>query len=146
MVNPFEAFIIPRFIAKTFLIDPRHPNAKDLEYAYAFDVHCNAFLPTFLSTYIAHFFLLYLVTLPGFIPRLISNTLYLIGVSFYIYHTYLGFQGKIILCIWLIYIALGFVKKSVVFVYPLGGLVLVYFVSLLTFNVSQMVLWVYFGQ
>lgn len=84
-----------------------------LEWAYAFDVHTNAFFPLYLSLYLVQLFLVSVVTKDRWVCLWLGNTLYLaayvsilvIYSSFadfsaacrftqYIYITYLGMSGK----------------------------------------------------
>lgn len=108
--------------------------AESVEWLYAFDVHCNSFVPLFLLLYVLQFLLLPVLLRDGHLATLLSNTLYL--VAFGVYH-YLAFLG---------YSELPFLRHPEYFVYPIGPLAVAY-VLLLLLNVNCTVLvadW-YFG-
>ncbi|KAG8946774.1 hypothetical protein FRC04_011430 [Tulasnella sp. 424] len=87
-----------------------------VEWAYAFDVHTNAFFPLYLSLYLAQLFLAPVITKD----------------NWYTYITYLGFN------------ALPFLVRSELLLFPLLPLFVGYLISLLGFNVSKHVLGAYF--
>lgn len=69
-----------RFTANRLLLSPpSHSTPADsrVEWAYAFDVHTNAFFPFFLALYIAQLFLLKVVLQDNWICLWVGNTLYL---------------------------------------------------------------------
>lgn len=92
-----NSFYLLRFVSNKFLVNKSaHMTEQQVEWVYAWDVHCNAFFPTFLCTYVIQFILLGIVTLSGFLPRLIGCTIYFCGIVSYMYYTFLGFQGMLI--------------------------------------------------
>ena len=102
---------------------------------YAFDVHCNSFFPLFLVVYVGQYVLLPFILSPGFLPALASNLLYLCGVSYYFYITFLG------------YTALPFLDRTVVFLGPIVIFALATVVSIVvSFNPSMWVMNHYFGH
>jgi len=72
----------------------RHPHSsasQKVEWFYAFDVHCNAFLPAFLLLGVVQYLLLPILVLGGILPALFSNTLHLAASLAYVHITVLGF-------------------------------------------------------
>ncbi|CAI7879249.1 unnamed protein product [Closterium sp. NIES-53] len=101
---------------------------------YAFDVHCNAYFPLFVLLYVVQYFLSPLLLAPGFIPLLLSNTLYLVAFSYYHYLNFLGYD------------VLPFLDKTTVLLYPMPLLLLLFPISLLSrFNPTQFALSYYFS-
>ena len=69
-----------RFTANRLLLSPpSHSTPADsrVEWAYAFDVHTNAFFPLFLTLYLAQLFLLPIVLKNNWVCLWVGNTLYL---------------------------------------------------------------------
>lgn len=95
-----------------------HSVEQEVEWLYAFDVHCNAFFPMFLLLYPVQYLLLPLVLREGFVGNLIGNTLYL--SAFVAYH-YIHFLG---------YLALPFLHKTEVFLYPVVAVFALYIIFL----------------
>jgi hypothetical protein len=84
-----------RFLCNRFMLNQSiHGTPQEVEWAYAFDIHCNAFFPAFLFTYVAQFFFLFLISGGRWIGLFIGNTLYLCAACFYMYNTFLGYNGK----------------------------------------------------
>ncbi|KAI8846175.1 UNC-50 [Chytridium lagenaria] len=92
-------FLVVGFVVSTliwlfsnrFLIQHHvHSSDQSVEWAYAFDIHCNSFFPAFLITYVLQFFFIRIVTQSSWICLFFGNTLYLFAVSYYMYITYLG--------------------------------------------------------
>jgi hypothetical protein len=69
---------------------------QQVEWLYAFDIHCNSFFPLFMLLYVLEFFLLPLVLTNSFISFIISNTLFAIAFSWYFFLTHLGYRGAYI--------------------------------------------------
>mmetsp|Transcript_32440 Transcript_32440/g.79389 ORF Transcript_32440/g.79389 Transcript_32440/m.79389 type:complete len:244 (+) Transcript_32440:144-875(+) len=126
------------YFANTFLrvIDQdAHATEQKVEWLYAFDIHCNSFFPLFMVLYVLQYFLVMIVLRPGFLPTLVSNTLYVTALSAYCYITFLGYE------------ALPFIQGATIFLYPIPLLGLMYIISLgLGLNVSRLVLGAYFGS
>ncbi|KAE9391721.1 UNC-50-like protein [Gymnopus androsaceus JB14] len=114
---------------------PSHSSPADssVEWAYAFDVHTNAFFPFFLTLYVAQLFILPVVLKENWVCLFLGNTLYLAGFAQYVYGVYLGLN------------ALPFLIRSELLLSPLLPLFTAYIISLLGFNVAKYVLAVYFG-
>ncbi|KAI9338533.1 protein unc-50 [Obelidium mucronatum] len=123
------------FFSNNFLIQQQiHSADQAVEWAYCFDVHCNAFFPVFLITYVLQFFFIPIVTQNGWISLFVGNTLYLMAICYYFYVTHLGYN------------VLPFLRHPEVFLFPISILGVLYVVSLLLwFNVSKRVLNAYFG-
>lgn len=121
---------------KLLLSPPSHSTPADsvVEWAYAFDVHTNAFFPLYLTLYLAQLFLLPIVLKDNWVCLWVGNTLYLAAFAQYIYGTYLGLN------------ALPFLIRSEFLLAPLLPLFGGYIVSLLGFNVAKHALKLYFGS
>jgi len=112
-----------------------HSVDQEVEWLYAFDIHCNSFFPLFLLLYVIHFFLLPFLLGGGVLATLVSNTLFLGAVAYYHYITFLGYS------------ALPFLENSVFFLYPVGVFILGYILLLLAnVNCSVLALSIYFGS
>ncbi|KAL7333206.1 hypothetical protein PS15p_202140 [Mucor circinelloides] len=85
-------FFTNRFLNQSNAIT--QTNDQKVEWAYAFDVHCNSFFPLFLILYIVQFFFLNLLIRHNWASLIISNSIYLISIVWYCYGTFLGFNGK----------------------------------------------------
>jgi hypothetical protein len=68
-----------------------------VEWLYSFDIHCNAFFPLFLILYVLQYFLLPFLLTEGFLPTLVSNSLYCVAFCYYHYITFLGYSGENVL-------------------------------------------------
>jgi len=66
---------------------------QQVEWLYAFDIHCNSFFPLFMLLYVVEFFLLPFVLTSSFVSFIISNTLFAISFSWYFFLTHLGYRG-----------------------------------------------------
>ncbi|OCH88399.1 UNC-50-like protein [Obba rivulosa] len=136
LVGIVVATILWAFSNNVLLSPPSHsaPTDSRVEWAYAFDVHTNAFFPFFLMLYIAQLFLVAIILKNNWICLFISNTLYLAAFAQYVYGIYLGLN------------ALPFLVRTEVLLAPLLPLFTGYIVSLLGFNVAKHVLPMYFGS
>jgi len=123
------------WIANKYLrVQGIHHVEQQVEWLYAFDIHCNSFFPSFILLYVLQFFALYVMLRTGFLATLLSNTLYIFAIGYYYYITFLG------------YTALPFLHKTEVFLYPIGIMFLCYVVSLIfNFNCTIFVMNLYFG-
>ena len=105
-----------------------------VEWRYAFDVHCNAFLPLLVLLHVLQYLLLPLLLRPGLLAALLSNTLYAVAFSVYHYLTFLGYSE------------LPFLRRCECFVYPIAAVCVVYVLSLLLgLNCTSIVAYIYFG-
>ena len=113
---------------------PPRPPAETVEWLYAFDVHCNAFLPLYLLLHVLQYLLLPLLLQPGFLVRVLSNVLYAAAFSAYHYLTFLGYSQ------------LPFLTRCEVFVYPIGLVALALALSLpLGLDCTSVIVYIYFG-
>ncbi|KAI9580878.1 protein unc-50 homolog [Glossina fuscipes] len=65
----------------------------DIEWAYAFDVHLNAFFPPLiLLHFIQLFFYNWLISQTWLISRFLGNTFWLLALGYYVYITFLGYN------------------------------------------------------
>ena len=58
MSGPYSTVIVRRFVGNSFLKKKavhHHTSEQNVEWLYAFDVHCNSFVPTFMLLYGAPF-------------------------------------------------------------------------------------------
>ncbi|KAF8632047.1 hypothetical protein AX15_002069 [Amanita polypyramis BW_CC] len=118
------------------LSPPTHSTPADsrVEWAYAFDVHTNAFFPLYLTLYLAQVFLVPILLKDNWVCLWVGNTLYLAAFAQYTYGVYLGLN------------ALPFLVRSELLLSPLLPLFTAYVLSLLGFNVAKHVLRAYFGS
>lgn len=88
---------------------------QQVEWLYAFDIHCNAFFPLFVVLYVIQFFLLPLVlSEDGFLSLFLANTLYAASLSWYWYVTHLGYRS------------LPFLTNTEAFLFPIAAILLIY--------------------
>jgi len=135
LVGASVATLLWFFSNKMLLSPPTHATPEDtaVEWAYAFDVHTNAFFPFYLTLYLAQLFLVPIVLKDNWVCLWVGNTLYLAGFAQYVYGVYLGLN------------ALPFLIRTELLLFPLLPLFAAYVVSLLGFNVAKRVLALYFG-
>lgn len=86
---------------------------ESVEWLYAFDVHCNAFLPLFLLLHVLQYLLLPLLLRHGFLAAFMSNSLYAAAFSVYHYLTFLGYSE------------LPFLRRCECFIYPVAAVMFV---------------------
>ena len=111
-----------------------HAIEQQVEWLYAFDIHCNAFFPVFTLLFTLQYFFLPVLLTPAFLSTLLSNSLYLLAGMAYLYVTFLG------------YAALPFIERPERLLYPGTLVVIVYVLSVITnVNLSYLVLNLYFG-
>lgn len=115
-----------------------HIVRQEVEWMYAFDVHCNAFWLFFVIVYGVQFFLLPIVLGKGFGSFLVSNLLYSAGFFGYFYVTHLGYR------------ALPFLSSTEVFLFPLAAVVFVFLLNFVGYpfgfgwNASRIMAHIYF--
>lgn len=106
-----------------------------VEWLYAFDVHCNAFAPTYVLLYLLQLLLSPFLRRSGYLASAFSCVLYAVALG---YHNYCVFVG---------YNALPFLENTEFFLYPAAAAcVLAPFAILVAFNPTRFVLGVYFGD
>lgn len=107
---------------------------QEVEWLYAFDIHCNGFFPVFLLLYVVQYFLVPALLAETFLATLAANTLYAAAFSYYFYVTFLGYS------------VLPFLERTTKFLYPIGGIAVAYVLTLLLrWNVCRAVFGYYFG-
>ena len=74
-----------------------HSVEQEVEWLYAWDVHCNAYVPVLVLLFVVQFFLLHLVLAEGFVATLAANTLYAAALVQYVYVTFSGYLSE---CAW----------------------------------------------
>ncbi|XP_068654269.1 uncharacterized protein [Aristolochia californica] len=111
-----------------------HVVEQRVEWLYAFDVHCNSFFPTFVVLYVLQYFLSPLLVTHGFIPILLSNLLFMVAISYYHYLNFLGYD------------VLPFLEKTTFFLYPIGLVIILSPLAILSgFNPSRYAMGLYFS-
>eukprot|EP01100_Stratorugosa_tubuloviscum_P000696 TRINITY_DN1155_c1_g1_i2.p1 TRINITY_DN1155_c1_g1~~TRINITY_DN1155_c1_g1_i2.p1 ORF type:complete len:152 (+),score=42.13 TRINITY_DN1155_c1_g1_i2:1113-1568(+) len=111
-----------------------HSVEQEVEWLYAFDIHCNSFFPLFLMLYVLQYFCLPALLTGGFFGTFLSNILYTLAFSYYFHVTALGYG------------ALPFLKDTSFFYYPVSIIALLFLISLLfNFNFCIFVMNCYFG-
>mmetsp|Transcript_421 Transcript_421/g.1460 ORF Transcript_421/g.1460 Transcript_421/m.1460 type:complete len:246 (-) Transcript_421:72-809(-) len=110
-----------------------HSVEQKVEWLYAFDIHCNSFFPVFLMLYVCQYFLVPILVSTSFLATFAANALYTVAFWYYCHITYMGYD------------ALPFLHNTVVFLYPIGAIVLVFLITLLfNFNLCIFVMNLYF--
>nr|CDS33122.1 protein unc 50 [Hymenolepis microstoma] len=64
-----------------------------VEWAYAFDIHLNAFFSCFIFIHIIQLIFFYFTSGVTFVSVLIANTFWLVGILYYVYITFLGYKA-----------------------------------------------------
>ncbi|KAK4515633.1 uncharacterized protein ATC70_010584 [Mucor velutinosus] len=132
IVATFLWFFTNRFLNQSNAIT--QTNDQKVEWAYAFDVHCNSFFPLFLILYIIQFFFLNLLIRHNWASLVISNAIYLISIVWYCYGTFLGFN------------VLPFLVHTELLLYPIFGFLVLFIVlCVLGINLSENAVGFYFG-
>jgi len=106
-----------------------------VEFAYAFDIHCNAYFPMFLLLHVSQYFLLPILISPSFFASMLSCALYGAATSYYWYLTFLGYN------------ALPSLRHTELLVLPVGGCLLLAFCALIVrYNPTVASINYYFGE
>ncbi|KAJ2811879.1 hypothetical protein GGI24_006762 [Coemansia furcata] len=120
-------------VANRFL---RHQNVhvadQQVEWLYAFDVHCNAFFTFFALAYVVQFCFLPILMKTAWVSLFLGNTLCALAGAAYVFTTYLGLQ------------ALPFLHHQESILYTIPFIAVAYLMSLFGFNVSHHLLDFYF--
>lgn len=122
-----------RFLKKQSNINNNLGGQGELEWAYCFDVHCNAFLLIWICLYVVEFLLLPILSRTNWISLFLGNTLYLIALTFYFYITFLGYSS------------MPFLEHTEIFLFPIIVVFILYFGSLFGFSIVRHMLELYFG-
>ncbi|KAL6760234.1 UNC-50 family protein [Haematococcus lacustris] len=123
-------------LANTFLLKRpgQHQTDQQVEWLYAFDVHCNSYLPLFLVLYVLQFFLSPILLARSLLGNLLACLLYALALSYYHYMSFLGYS------------ALPFLERTEVFLWPIALiLVAMPFALVSGFNPCRFTLGIYFG-
>ena len=67
---------------------------QGVEFLYAFDIHCNGFVPFYFFSVILQFLLMPIILSSSLMCTFISNGLFLLGILYYSYVTLLGYYCK----------------------------------------------------
>ncbi|KAF9350956.1 Protein unc-50 [Mortierella sp. AD094] len=122
--------IANRFLARASV----YSTDQSVEWQYAFDIHCNAFMPVIMLLYIIQMVFMKILVKEFWICTVLGNTLYMTAIVYYCYITFLGYN------------ALPFVRHPEMFLYPITIFLILYVITLiLGINVSSKVLALYFG-
>ncbi|PAA83171.1 hypothetical protein BOX15_Mlig002281g2, partial [Macrostomum lignano] len=99
---------------------PGSAPALQVEWAYAFDVHLNAFFPLLVILHLIQLPFLYPVLYHDwFVSSLLGNLFWLVAIVYYLYITFLGYR------------ALSFLRGVNAILYPITLLCIVFLVSVL---------------
>lgn len=98
----------------------------NIEWRYAFDIHCNAFCAYYFFAGVVQFALLPILLSTSFFARLMSNALYTVAIGAYCYNTFRG------------YLEIPGLKQQQLLLYPVGvvGVVLLLLTVFSHFSVS----------
>lgn len=117
VVSAASLVVADRYLRKKSSL---HGAAQPMEYLYAFDVHCNAFFPLFLLTYVLQYLLLPVLYSDGIAATAVANTLHTLAVAYYCYIVSLGYN------------TLPFIERAEVFMIPAVVFAIVALVLVLT--------------
>ncbi|KAG0053668.1 Protein unc-50 [Gryganskiella cystojenkinii] len=122
--------IANRFLARASV----YSTDQSVEWQYAFDIHCNAFMPVIVLLYLIQMVFMKILVKDAWICSALGNTLYMIAIVYYCYITFLGYN------------ALPFLRHPEMFLYPITIFIILYVLALIFgVNVSSTVLHMYFG-
>ncbi|VVT50003.1 uncharacterized protein SAPINGB_P002552 [Magnusiomyces paraingens] len=112
-----------------------HSQGRDeLEWAYCFDVHCNAFLVIWVYLYVLQFLLLPLLTRSAWFAMFLGNSLYAVALAHYCVIAFYGYN------------ALPFLAHTELLLAPVPVIAVLYILSLFGFNVVKTMGSIYFGK
>ena len=107
---------------------------QQVEWLYAFDIHCNSFFPVLILLYVIQYFLSPFLISNSFFSLLLADILYSISFAYYIYLTFLGYS------------ILPFINKPTKLLMPIGLIFIILPICLLAqVNLSYIVFHAYFG-
>lgn len=117
------------FLTNKYLKNPGNAN-QDVEWLYAFDIHCNASFPFFMATDILKFIMFpFLLSSFSYMSLLLSNGLYLAAFAYYCFVTSRG------------YAEMKFLKDLEYFLYPIAvGIVLFLVGFIFQINIALLIL------
>lgn len=118
------------FITNTFMKQKSNP--QDVEWAYCFDIHLNAFFPPLVILHFIQLFFESTICRGHFFGLLIGNSFWLSACVYYFYITFLGYN------------ALQILENLKYFLVPIPCVFIVYILSLcINWNVTEMVWAIY---
>lgn len=108
------------FLANAHLRQSRgsKPTDERVEWCYAFDIHCNSYVPLFVLVHGVQFVLLPLLNSESYASAFLANTLYSFAFCAYFYVTHLGYR------------ALPFLTKTEYYLYPIVAIIVLFLGSL----------------
>jgi UNC-50 family len=93
------------YIANKYLVVRQsHSSDQQVEWLYAFDIFCNAYVPILIGCYGIGFLLLPIITVNGYFGTIVGNLVFLLSI---IYHWYITFRGYLSKCSMLTVYLLG---------------------------------------
>lgn len=83
------------YINKNMRIQRIHTVEQSIEWLYAFDIHCNALFTSFILITIGQYILIpIIINNTNLLSTILSNTLWMTGIGYYAYITFLGYSGN----------------------------------------------------
>ncbi|CCC68863.1 hypothetical protein NCAS_0B07790 [Naumovozyma castellii] len=127
-----DFFLVGFLITTAFWIILNRPFFKfkttlgynNVEWAYCFDVHCNAFLIIWVLLYLVQFLLLPVINLHNWIGLIVGNSLYCFAIGHYFILTFYG------------YTQLPFLKNINFILFPTLTMTVLYVISLVGIDLS----------
>jgi len=107
------------FLCNKYLSFPPASTGNELEWAYCFDVHLNAFFAVFTILHLAQLLVIKIVLQPMYLSTLLGNSFWMISAGYYCYITFLGYS------------TLPNLKKSVAFLYPMVPFAIIFVLAFL---------------
>lgn len=127
LISTIYWFIANKLLAKN------NANNQDVEWAYCFDIHLNAFLPLIIILHVFQLpFIMTIINHSWYISAIIGNSFWFVAISYYFYILFLGFS------------VLPFLSNTKILLYPFTLLIFVYILTMsLNINLSRMLVNVY---
>lgn len=114
-----------------FRVQHSHSVEQEVEWVYAFDIHCNAFFPLFVLLYVGQYLFLPLLIDQSLFSIVAGNTLYAVALGYYVYVNFLGYM----------YLPFLHKEKVTCLLYPAGLVFLLYLCfTILQISVARLVL------
>ncbi|KAL0486359.1 5 TM domain-containing transmembrane protein [Acrasis kona] len=121
-----------RFVSNKYLRN--NTSSEQVEWLYAFDIHCNAFFILFITLYLGQYILMPILISYNTFSLILSNLLYSGAFSYYFYITFRGF------------VELQNINNPECFLYPIGAIIFGLMLSgLFGFHCTRFVIALYFG-
>ena len=103
VVSTVSIFFADKYLRKKSSV---HGVLQPMEWLYSFDVHCNAFFPLFLLTYVVQYFALPFLYSQSLAATIVANSLHTVAVAYYCYVVSLGYN------------TLPFIERAEIFMAP----------------------------